>query len=207
MPSQDEQNQDFLTLVTISDSLKAVAKETAFERFRGSRFQWIMARGSSEKGKIGEELVSAWARTNGFDVTKTGDRAADRIINGHRIEIKFSSRWRDKNEYWFQQVRDQDYDFCFCLGVSPFEVHAWLIPKGALLDHIIGHKGQHGGEAAKETALLKVPIGAEPDWIKPYGNRLSDVKRIFELAGTGSKFFAGAKKSRKKNAGLAAEGQ
>lgn len=196
MSSQDENDQDFLAMAAIWDSMNAGLKPTAFERYEGSRFQWIMARGSSEKGKIGEELVSGWARANGFVVSNSGDRGVDRIINGHNIEIKFSTLWRDQPEYWFQQVRDQDYDYCFCLGASPFEIHAWLIPKAVLLKNIIGHKGQHGGGGAKETALLKVRIGAEPDWMKPYGDRLSDVKRLFEQAGTGSRVFTGKKKSR-----------
>jgi hypothetical protein len=44
------------------------------------------------------------------------------LINGHRVEIKFSTLWQE-GIYNFQQIRDQNYEYAVCLGISPFEAH------------------------------------------------------------------------------------
>ena len=149
-----------------------------------SPFKWIKSLPSRTIGAIGEKLVAGWSATNDFDVAKTGDSEADRVIAGHRIEIKFSTLWK-QGGYKFQQIRDQDYEYCFCLGVSPFDAHAWLIPKAVLLKYVIGHMGQHTGSEGADTAWLGFQVGEEYDWMKPYGGRLADVKQLLADLGEG----------------------
>lgn len=128
--------------------------------------------------------MAGWSAAKGFDVVRAGDSQADRIIEGHRVEIKFSTLWKNGG-YKFQQIRDQNHEFCFCLGVSPFDAHAWLLPKAVLREYVIGHMGQHTGAGGADTAWLGVTVGEEYSWMKPYGGRLSDVKRLFDEAGRG----------------------
>jgi hypothetical protein len=101
------------------------------------------------------------------------------------VEIKFSTLWKT-GVYKFQQIRDQNYDYCFCLGVSPFEAHAWLIPKAVLREHVIGKMGQHTGVAAADTAWLSFTVGEAYEWMKPHGGSLSDVKAILTKLGMGN---------------------
>lgn len=151
----------------------------------GSPFGWIKTSLPSKTvGAVGEALVAGWSAAKGFDVTKTGNSDADRIINGHRIEIKFSTLWKSGG-YKFQQIRDQRYDYCFCLGVSPFDAHAWLIPKSVLLERVIGHMGQHTGSGASDTAWLGFPADKPYEWMKEHGGRLADVATLIETAGRG----------------------
>ena len=58
----------------------------------------------------------------GFDVAKSPDSQADRIIAGARAEIKTSTLWKN-GVYMFQQLRDQNYAFVICLGISPLNAH------------------------------------------------------------------------------------
>ena len=153
--------------------------------WEGSPFKWIKTSLPSRTvGAVGEALVAGWAAAKGFDVTKTGDSEADRIINGHRVEIKFSTLWANGG-YKFQQIRDQRYDYCFCLGVSPFDAQAWLIPKAVLHEHVIGHMGQHSGASAQDTAWLGFRVGEPYDWMSSHGGRLADVARLLNGAGRG----------------------
>lgn len=85
----------------------------------GSPFAWIKTRPSRQIGAIGEKLVAGWLAARGFNVVRSGDSEADRVIEGKRVEIKFSTQWANGG-YKFQQLRDQRYDLAICLGVSPF---------------------------------------------------------------------------------------
>jgi hypothetical protein len=153
--------------------------------WEGSPFKWIKTSLPSRTvGAVGEALVAGWAAAKGFDVTRTGDSEADRIINGHRVEIKFSTLWAN-GSYKFQQIRDQRYDFCFCLGVSPFDAHAWLIPKAILKEFVIGHMGQHSGATGRDTAWLGFKVGEPYSWMSRHGGRLRDVSRLLSEAGRG----------------------
>lgn len=150
-----------------------------------SPFGWIQARPSRQKGAIGEALVAGWAAAKGFDVTRTGDAEADRVINSHRVEIKYSSLWTDNGIYKFQQIRNQKYEYCLCLGVSPFDAHAWFIPKSELLGTLRqGLSHQHGGAQGRDTRWLSFPASSPPAWLRPFGGRLADVARL--IANTGS---------------------
>lgn len=151
----------------------------------GSPFQWILTVPSRTKGAIGESLVAGWCAAKGFDVVRSSSSQADRIINGHRIEIKFSTLWKSGG-YKFQQIRDQDYDYLFCLGVSPFDAHAWLIPKPILRQYVIGRMGQHTGASGTDTAWLGFRASQPLDWMLPYGGRLSDVARLLLSSGKGA---------------------
>jgi hypothetical protein len=157
------------------------------EMWIGSPFRWIKSRPSRQIGKIGEELVADWCSSRGFKVQRSPDSDADRIISGHRIEIKFSTLWTNNGIYKFQQIRDQNYDYCFCIGVSPFDVHAWLIPKSELSkDRPPSFVSQHGGSEGTDTKWLSFTADSPPEWLKPFGGRLSDVAKLLKSAGTGT---------------------
>lgn len=150
----------------------------------GSPFEWILRVPSRTKGAIGEMLVSEWASAKGLHVKRSPSSEADRVINGHRIEIKMSTLWKSGG-FKFQQIREQDYDFCLCLGISPSEIHAWLLPKELLREYVIGHMGQHTGAGGSDTAWLGFQVNDEYDWMAPYGDRLGDVENLLREAGRG----------------------
>lgn len=170
---------DVLILASCSHTLQGdYAQED--KEWIGSPFAWIKTRPSRQVGVIGEKLVAGYLATKGFDVVRSPDSQADRIINGDRAEVKFSTLWKS-GFYKFQQLRDQDYKFAVCLGVSPLDAHCWVIPKAVIMKHWGAGDGletQHGGKAGSDTAWLSVTPGREPEWLRECGGRLADAARL-----------------------------
>jgi hypothetical protein len=145
-----------------------------------SPFAWIKTRKSRQIGVIGEKLVSGYLATKGFNVVRSGDSEADRVIEGRRAEVKFSTLWTN-GSYKFQQLRDQDYAFVVCLGVSPFDAHCWIIEKPEILRRWRARDGitsQHGGVAGSDTGWLSVDPVAVPPWLERCGGALRDAINV-----------------------------
>lgn len=139
-----------------------------------SPFAWILTLPSRTRGAVGEKIVAQWLAANGCTVTRAPHSGCDRIVNGTNTEIKFSTLW-EGGQYVFQQLRDQDYASVFCLGISPRDVQAWLVPKAIAWEHAIP---QHGGKEGKDTRWLSFQARSVPAWLGPYGGSLADVLKI-----------------------------
>jgi len=150
------------------------------DAWRGSPFAWIKTRPSRQAGKIGEQLVAGWCAAKGLDVVSAGGTDYDRRIQGYAVEIKFSTLWKN-GRYVFQQIRDQDYEYVICLGISPFDAHCWVISKQLLREHVIGKMGQHTGRGGQDTAWLHVDPSAPHSWLEPCGGPLN---RAFQILRT-----------------------
>lgn len=149
-----------------------------------SPFGWIKLTSSRRRGAIGEKLIEQWAQAVGFEVHRSPDSEADRVINGHRIEIKMSTLW-EKGGFKFQQIRNQNYEHCLCLAISPNSINAWLLPKELLLEKVIGHMGQHTGAAGADTSWIGFEAGKPFDWMTPYGDTLDAVAKLLKKTGIG----------------------
>lgn len=148
--------------------------------WEGSPFAWIKARPSRQVGTIGEKLIAGYLAAKDFDVVKSPDSEADRIISGRRAEIKFSTLWAS-GSFKFQQLRDQNYAVAICLGVSPFDAHCWAIPKTLIMSNwgkAPGLTSQHGGRQGRDTAWLQVDPAHVPAWLQPHGGSLSRATEV-----------------------------
>lgn len=163
-------------LARCASMIRSDYSDEGLDIWLNSPFAWIRERQSRQRGTIVEKLVSAWCAAKGFDVTKSPDTEADRIIEGKRIEIKGSTLWKT-GVYKFQQIRNQNYEYVFALGISPFDAHAWIIPKELLMKQPDGVKPQHGGASGRDTWWLSCRPG-EYEWMKRYGGTLRDVRKI-----------------------------
>lgn len=184
MPDREIADPEVTLLAEIATSLEGQYADD-FSMWAGSPFGWIKTRPSRQVGAIAEKLVRHWCDARNLIVSRSPDSEADMVISGVRVEVKYSSLWTDNGIYKFQQIRDQNYDYCFCLGVSPFEAHAWFIPKSALMDDKPPSLvPQHGGQRGRDTKWLSFPADSPPQWLAPYGGTLSDVhKLILEATG------------------------
>ena len=180
---------EFRILADISQSLEVDYPDVKQE-WKDSSFGWMISRVSSrQKGAIGEELVSKWLTSHDFDVKRSPDSQADRVIEGKRVEIKFSMLW-ENGGYPFQQIRDQNYELMICFGISPSSAHCWVIPKADIFRLIKEEKirrqysgRQYSGYGGKEwtgTAWFSVPVNSVPEWLKPYGGSLSEALPILQ---------------------------
>jgi hypothetical protein len=178
-PSGPISDPEVRLLATIGAGLMQDYVDPATDPWVGSPFAWIRTRPSRQRGAIGEQLIAGWAAAKGLDVLRTGDSDADRVINGRRIEIKFSTLW-ESGVYKFQQIRNQRYDLCLLLGISPFTATCWIVPKAVLLEQPFraGLSHQHGGAAGTDTVWLSFPADRPPPWLSEYGGTLA---AAFEL--------------------------
>ena len=151
-------------------------------RWLESPFGWLRQRPSRQRGAILENIVAGYFAEKGFDVVKSPDSEADRIIENVRVEIKSSTLWKN-GIYAFQQLRDQNYDVAICMGLSPFDAHCWILPKEIILRNwgkAEGLRSQHGGAGSRDTAWLQVSPTQVQEWLLPYGGTLSQAIEFFK---------------------------
>jgi hypothetical protein len=171
-------NPDFELLASAAKFIKPEFKKNQ-SPWAESPFEWVLALPSASKGKLGKRLVYQWCALKGLSIDSSPDSQADMMINGHRVEIKFSTLW-EANIYKFQQIRDQNYEYAVCLGISPFEAHCWVISKKVLKQYVIGHMGQHTGSGGQETAWFAINPQSPPSWILPFGGTLEQAYKVLK---------------------------
>lgn len=171
-------NKDIELLASISLGLRGEYEKADAVRWAGSPFEWILHRPSRQRGKIGEQLVAGWCAARGFDVVRSPDSDADRIIEGARVEIKFSTEW-ENGQYVFQQLRDQNYKFLICIGISPFDAQVWIFEKSKIPFGKLRH--QHGGDRGHDTWWIGFQPGHPPEWMQKKGSFTELYKVLTQL--------------------------
>lgn len=171
-------NTDFDLLASAANYIKKDIEKDRSE-WHGSPFEWVLNLPTGSKGSLGKRLVKQWCALKELAVDRSPDSDADMLINGHRVEIKFSTLWKT-GIYKFQQIRDQNYEYSILLGVSPFEAHCWVVSKLILKQHVIGHLGQHTGLGGQETAWLSVNPNDPPSWLIKCGGNLEDAYKVLK---------------------------
>ena len=171
---------DLETLFSIAKALKrSYVRDETEDPWADSPFAWIKTRPSRQVGKIGEQLVAEWCRQKGFVITKSGDSECDLVVNGYRVEVKFSTLW-ESGVYTFQQIRDQNYAYAIILGISPFAAHCWIVSKDLLRRYVIGHMPQHAGKVGTDTFWLSFPSINPPTWLYQCGGSLAEAFRVLK---------------------------
>lgn len=177
--------------MTVFDTVMATTSlPPAVNQWSGSVFERIHnLRSPKKKGAFGENFFEQYCVRLGMNVDRPPrlpngkpDVAADRIVNGHRVEVKLSTL-ADNGTFTFLQIRDDDYDYLFFLGIAPNVIQTWLIPKPVAMEHMAEGHGQHGGKNETLTRMLKVngPDKAlKPEWLNGWGG---DDKRTSALLG------------------------
>ena len=144
--------------------------------WESSPFGWIRQVPSRSAGAIGEKMLSGYLAAKGFDVVRSPDTEADRIVGGKRTEMKMSTLWQTGG-YKFQQIRDQNYDYIIFLGLSPFHAHGWAVPKTLVMEKWRSGAipSQHGGRGGKDTAWLHVMPESPQPWLGEWGGSLASM--------------------------------
>lgn len=119
---------------------------------------------SKKKGAITEVIIDKlWPNV----VKKRQGSDNDRVINEKIVEIKFSTKWENKNTFKFQQFRpEQGVDYYLCFGVFPDGRWFFYTFESS---KIYKHLGvQHGGKKAKKTNTYWFDLDPTnpPAWVK-----------------------------------------
>ena len=184
-----------MTCSTESDGVDAVFRVA--DRIRGSRpaepnpwqgspFEWIKGLTSAGRGKVGQQIVQVLLSDLGLSSGPSVGSGSDIMVGNSRVEVKMSTLWK-AGTYKFQQIRDQDYHFLICLGLSPFSAHMWVFEKDALFSlrgSAKGFAGQHTGKAALDTLWLTIDPENPYPWLEPFGGDIdAALKKVRNLAG------------------------
>lgn len=175
---ENDQITDFELLSTAANYIKNdfLIQDEAWV---GSPFEWVRKLSSSSKGKLGKHLVYQWCALKGLPVGRSPDSEADMLVNEHRVEIKFSTLW-NAGFYKFQQIRNQNYEYMVCMGISPNEAHCWVVNKSILHTYVIGHMAQHTGSGSQETDWLTIRPTDPPNWLDACGGSLSEAYKVLK---------------------------
>ena len=175
MPQTDE---DLAVFAQLSAEVQATYVVAGTDPWEASPFAWIKKEPSRRVGAIGEALVRAWARHEGISVSPAVDSGHDCVLDGIRVEVKFSTLWAS-GDLVFQQIRDQSYQVAALLGIEPQSARLWVVQK-----HVIWEQasGQHTGAAAVDTKWLRFRATSPPEWLAPCGGTLAEGRAALEEA-------------------------
>jgi len=174
----NEAELDLAVFAQLSAEVQASYAITGTDVWEASPFAWIKKEPSRRVGAIGEALVKAWAHHEGIRVSAASDSGHDCVLDGARIEVKFSTLWAG-GDFVFQQIRDQSYEIAALLGIKPQSVQLWFVPKAILWNNAAG---QHTGAEALDTKWLRFKANNPPAWLAHHGGRLSTAKAALEEA-------------------------
>lgn len=179
MGSNKKTSEDFDLLASAANYIRKDL-EKDYVAWNDSPFRWVLRLPTGSRGKLGKHLIYQWCAVKGLSVDRSPDSQADMLLNGHRVEIKLSTLWKS-GIYKFQQIRDQNYEYAICLGISPFEAHCWVISKALLQKHVIGHMGQHTGVMGQDTSWITIYPKKPLPWLELCGGTLDQA--FVELRG------------------------
>ena len=152
------------------------AEDLAWE---DSPFNWIRAEASGTKGKIGRELACSILEGLDLTVELTGTCIS---ANGNSMRVKLSLEW-GKGAFKFQQIRDEPFEYVFCLGLYPQSVYGWLAPREDLIvegtwQERDGLTPQHGGVTGTDTYWLSIDPASPPAWLSAYGGNITTFEAV-----------------------------
>ena len=170
--------RSFSKIVEIADGLEREYEEDKDSEWVNSPFKWIRGLASRRRGKVGEEIIARWLTVEGLEIGSPAGTDSDLMVNGVRVEVKMSTLW-EVGTYTFQQIRDQDYAFLICLGLSPVEAHCWVLPKDLAMANA---SPQHGGRDGRDTYWFRVDPKAPAAWLRPQDGDLDAALELIRQA-------------------------
>ncbi len=149
--------------------------------WQDSPFDWMRRYAARSKGKIGSDLARGVFEDAGY---KPGKRGENLEVENKIVQTRTSLLW-SAGVWKFQQIRNTEFDFTFCLGLLPQAAYAWLVPKteifvGNELQEREGSGWQHGGNSGREDVWVVVNPESCPSWLSPYGGPIESISKAFE---------------------------
>lgn len=113
------------------DDFKAITNEVSSNYHRdpnwdGATFEWLKKdTHSTGTSKAGTECLFQFLRNKGFTVQYAGGPKALLYVDGHSMIIRIATIGTSET-FIFNQLRDDDAELVFCVGVSYEYVYMWV---------------------------------------------------------------------------------
>jgi hypothetical protein len=171
---------DFERLVEMAEPLVREYDDVSSPEWEASPIGWIRQVSSAHKrGKIGEELVAKWARSEGLQVHPPSHRGHDWKLAGMDLEVKTSLRWNN-NRFVFLQLRDFDYDAIALLAIEPDRCGLWILPKDVLWAHA---NVQLRGVSHAGSKWVSFLANSPPAWLDGWGGSFAQAREAITKLG------------------------
>ena len=162
--------EKFNTIVLDSSRRREVSRNIS--KWHGSMYEWILSLPPATKGKIGRDLVARLCQEH-LEMSVRKNKTF-LIVNKKKISVKFSMLW-ESGIYNFEQLKE-DCDYFFLLGISPSDVHAWVIPSKLHDEFDIQHSSK-----SKWLPIKPNDRTTWPDYLKKAGGQLDELSiKLFQ---------------------------
>lgn len=149
--------------------------------YEKSNFRFIKNLSSKKKGAIFEKIFEEYMISNGHTIEKSKSSDHDRIVNGHKVEIKGSFLW-ENGKFRFQQIRvNQDYDYIVFLAIYPEFIEFYIASKETTKEFLCVQDengfwpyNQHGGKKTKSGTFYIDCFPNEIHWMEVLTDQLND---------------------------------
>jgi hypothetical protein len=170
---------DFERLIRFAEPLVSKYDDISSAEWELSQIGWIRQVSSAlKRGKIGEELVTAWAHSEGLTVAGRSHRGHDCRVDGLKLEVKTSLRWNN-DRFVFFGLRDFDYDAVALLGLEPDNVRLWIVPKLLIWRRA---REQLRSAGALNSKWLAFDADEPPSWLAPWGGSFAQARLALPAA-------------------------
>ena len=147
-------------------------KHTTEPYWRGSVFEdFAMIRSPRSRGAAGEKLVGDIFESHGHTVKRSRTSQYDRLIAGHKIEIKVSTTWDSTpDKFRWSQIRNQPYDRIVFCGINANELKLAWAEKSELEKYVFNdaHRQHAGKRGGLDIYWISGSI-EDFHWMKPIG--------------------------------------
>lgn len=172
LKSNKKPNEDFQFLASRASDLQEGIEEK-YDLWKKSPFEWIIQLPARTKGKVARQLLLKWFSAKGLNVQKGTETSETLQIGQDEYALKFSTLWTT-HIYKFQQIKENGPDKIICFGLSPLQVHCWIIDKSLAIEN---GNPQHKGSGNSEYWISVDPEDI-PDWINKFGGTLEQATRL-----------------------------
>lgn len=173
--SANQNSKKFKELVKITSNIQDDFEKES-DIWKNSPFEWIAHLPPRSKSKIARQILLRWLENEKVSIKRAEGINENLIIGKKTIAIKNSMLWKS-NVYRFQQIRTEGPDYLICFGISPKNVHCWVLTKKLAIE-----KGriQHRGANGSEYWLTIDPYNID-NWLLKCGGSLEKVTELLKM--------------------------
>jgi hypothetical protein len=153
-------------LMAANRTVQANARHYGRSPWQASNFAWLKTLANVARGAAGADIIEELLRNLGYQ-PQAGAIAQSLVVKGHTVKVKLSMIWAGSNEFVFQQIEDDPYDYLVMLGLEPADAWLWICPKAVARQNATV---QHAGD----SPWIRFVLGRRGVWMAPFGGNIQN---------------------------------